>query len=75
LKIEIETNERQPKNIEILDLAVQPLPVRSFGVAHIARVLVRRGLSEFRDGTLSRHKGLMKVAKRVAKALKATGEA
>ena len=75
LKIEIETNERQPKNIEILDQTVQPLPVRSFGVAHNARVFVRRGLSEFRDGTLSRHKGLMKVAKRVAKALKATGEA
>lgn len=59
--------------IEVIDRAVPAPAVRSFGPAYNAGVLLRRGLSEFRDGTLSRHKRLMKVATGAAKALKATG--
>jgi hypothetical protein len=62
-------------DIEIVDRPVPAPPIRGFGTAHNARVLVRRGLSEFRDNTLSRHDGLLKSAERIAKALKTTGEA
>lgn len=59
--------------VEVFDRTVPAPAVRSFGPAYNAGVLLRRGLSEFRDGTLSRHKRLMKVATGAAKALKATG--
>ena len=59
--------------IEVIDRAVPAPAVRSFGPAYNAGVLLRRGLSEFRDGTLSRHKRLMTVATGAARAFKATG--
>jgi hypothetical protein len=45
-----------------------------FGVVHNTGVLLRRGLSEFRDTTLMRHDGLLRVAKGFARALKVTGD-
>ncbi len=74
LVLEVQATPRQLINVEILDRVAPSAPVYSFGAAHNARVLLRRRLSEFRDGTLSRHKGLLKAAKRVARALKVTGE-
>ena len=75
LKFDVQSVPGQVRKIEIVDRSAKTLLTSSFGTAHNARVLVRRGLSEFRDSTLSRHKGLLKTAKRIAKALKATGEA
>jgi hypothetical protein len=75
LMLEVEAELSHPRNIEIVDRASSLDPVRGFGVAHNVRVFLRRGLSEFRDNTLSRHKGLLRIAKRIAKAAKATGEA
>lgn len=75
LVLEVQAVPGQLGNIEIIDRATPSAPIHSFGTAHNARVLLRRGLSEFRDGTLSRHKGLMKVAKRLAKTMKTTGDA
>lgn len=75
LIFEVQAVPGQPRAIEVVDRARPALPIPSFGPAHNARVLVRRGLSELRDGALSRHQGLMKVAKRAARALKTTGDA
>jgi hypothetical protein len=74
LTIQVHTAPGQLRNIEIVDRAAPAGPIRSFGAAHNVRVLARRGLSEFRDGILSRNKGLMKVAKRLAKTMEATGD-
>ncbi|MGD0479264.1 MAG: hypothetical protein ABSA42_03780 [Terracidiphilus sp.] len=74
LILEVQAAPGQLRNIEILDRSKQTVPVRSFGFSHNARVLVRRGISEFRDNTLSRHEGLLKAAKRVARGLKVTGD-
>jgi hypothetical protein len=73
--LELEAELSQPRNIEIVDQVSSLEPVLGFGVSHNVRVFVRRGLSEFRDNTLSHHKGLLRIAKRIAKAAKATGEA
>lgn len=75
LTLEVRAVPGQLKNIEIIDKDAHTVPVYSFGSVHNARVLVRRGLSEFRDSTLSRHKVLMKIAKRLVRAAKASGEA
>lgn len=73
LAFELQAAPGQIKTIEVVDRSASAAPVRSFGPAYNARVLLRRGLSEFRDGTLSRHKRLLKVATRAARTLKATG--
>lgn len=75
LMLEVQAVPGQLRNVEIVDRAAPPAPIHSFGTAHNARVLLRRGLSEFRDNSLSNHKNLLKVAKRLAKAMKATGSA
>lgn len=75
LVLEVQVVPGRLREIEIVDRAAPAVPIHSFGIAHNARVLVRRGLSEFRDGTLSRHKGLIKIATRLAKIMKATGDA
>lgn len=74
LLLEVQAVPGQLRNIEILDRAKQTVPIRSFGFSHNTRVLARRGLSEFRDNTLARHGGLLKIAKGIAKGLKLTGE-
>jgi hypothetical protein len=72
LKFEVEA-EGRPKTIEIIDQTPSPT-IRSFGVAHNIRVLIRRGLSEFRDNTLSHHSGALRIAKKVVETIKATGD-
>jgi hypothetical protein len=74
LKLEVRAEPGQVRNIEIVDRRNPDEQVNGFGIVHNARVLVRRGLSEFRDNTLSRHSGLLKAAKRVARGMKVTGD-
>jgi len=76
LKIEVQTDDPgQVRNIEIVDREQPQQHASGFGIVHNTAVLLRRGLSEFRDNTLARHGGLLKVAKQVAKGLKVTGDA
>jgi hypothetical protein len=75
LKLEIQAEADELRNIEIADrVPYQQRPI-SFGMVHNTKVLVRRGLSEFRDKTLARHSGLLQAAKTVARKLKVTGDA
>lgn len=74
LKLEIEAEAGQIRNVEIIDSPGSHKQLKSFGMLHNARVLVRRGLSEFRDNTLAKHSGLLKAAKRIARGMKATGD-
>jgi hypothetical protein len=74
LQLEVHAEPGLPRNIEIIDRAHLHHQPR-FGVAYNTRVMIRRGLSEFRDNTLARHDGLLRVAKGLAKTLKATGDA
>ena len=75
LQFEMQAEAGQVKAIEIVDRVRPAPPIRSFGSGHNARVLLRRGLSEFRDNTLSHHKVLLQIARRCVQALKAKGEA
>ncbi|MDW5265036.1 MULTISPECIES: hypothetical protein [Acidobacteriaceae] len=74
LKLEVQMDAGQLRNIEIVDSQIANQHLKGFGMAHNARVLVRRELSEFRDNTLSKHSGLLKAAKRVARGMKVTGD-
>ncbi len=73
LKFEIESEMGQVNTVEIIDQAA-PFAARSFGFAYNTRVFIRRGLSEFRDNTLSHHRGALKMATRFVKTIKATGD-
>jgi hypothetical protein len=75
LKLEVQAGPGQVRNIEIVDREQPHEQANGFGVVHNTGVLIRRGLSEFRDNTLARHGGLLKVAKGVARVLKVTGNA
>lgn len=75
LKLEVQVDDPgQVLNIEIVDREQPQQQARGFGIVHNTGVLLRRGLSEFRDNTLARHGGLLKIAKRVARGLKVTGD-
>jgi hypothetical protein len=75
LKLEVQLNDPgQVLNIEVVDREQPQRPESGFGIVHNTRVLMRRGLSEFRDNTLARHSGLLKIAKSVAKGMKVTGD-
>lgn len=75
LKLEIQAdNPSQVLNIEVVDREQPQQQARGFGVVHNVGVLLRRGLSEFRDNTLARHSGLLNIAKGVARGLKVTGD-
>lgn len=74
LQLEVEADSRQTRSIEIVDRTQPHAQAAGFGLAHNARVLLRRGLSEFRDNTLARHDGLLKAANGVARILKVTGD-
>jgi len=74
LRLEVQVYPGQVRNVEILDQEKPHEPLKSLGVLHNMGVLVRRGLSEFRDNTLVRHGRLLKIAKGIAKVLKATGD-
>jgi hypothetical protein len=75
LKLELQADPTQVRNIEIVDQSQPRWQDSEFGITHNAGVLLRRGLSEFRDTTLARHAGLLSIAQRIAKALKVTGDA
>jgi hypothetical protein len=75
LKLEVLANSGQVRNIQIVDRERAPQHASDFGVVHNAGVLMRRGLSEFRDNTLARHGKLLKAAKGIARVLKVTGDA
>jgi hypothetical protein len=74
LRLEVEADNDQVRNIEVVDRQ-QPDRARGFGIVHNTGALLRRGLSEFRDNTLARRPGLLKIAKGVARGLKVTGDA
>jgi hypothetical protein len=75
LKLEVLADSGQVRTIELVDQERAPQHASAFGVVHNAGVLMRRGLSEFRDNTLARHSELLKAAKRIARVLKVTGDA
>lgn len=68
LRLDVEVRPGQLHKIEVLDRIAPPPRRYSFGPGHNARVAFRRFSSEFRDNSLSRHKGLLKVAKKIARA-------
>jgi hypothetical protein len=75
LRLEIQADPGEMRNVEIVDRK-QPHPqAGGFGLVHNTGVLIRRGLSEFRDNTLAQHGALLKAAKGIARALKVTGDA
>ncbi len=75
LKLEVQAGPGETHGIEIVDREHPQERANGFGLAHNARVMLRRGLSEFRDNTLSRHDGLLKIAKGIVRGLKVTGDA
>jgi hypothetical protein len=75
LKLVVQSDPGQVRSVEILDRAPHHRRTTGFGMVHNTKVLLRRGLSEFRDNTLARHSGLLKAAKTVARKLKVTGDA
>ncbi len=75
LKLELQSNDPgQMLNIEVVDRDQPQCQKSGFGIVHNTRVMMRRGLSEFRDNTLARHGGLLKIAKGVVRGLKMTGD-
>lgn len=74
IQLEVELGPGQKKDIEILDHARPVTPARRSGLTYSFGVLLRRGLSEFRDNTLARHPGLLRAATGVARGLKVTGD-
>ena len=74
IQLHVEADAGQSKYIEIVDRP-RPIPqAKRSGVTYSFGVLLRRELSEFRDNTLSRHPGMLKVTREVARRLKMTGE-
>jgi hypothetical protein len=74
LQLEVQADDPgQVLNIEIVDREQPQQQAGGFGIVHNTGVMLRRGLSEFRDNTLARHGGLLKIAKGVARGLKVTG--
>jgi hypothetical protein len=75
LNLELEMDPHHVKMIEIMDQELpRPAPRASFGILHNSGVLLRRGLSEFRDNALAHHDNTLKAARLVAKKLKITGD-
>jgi hypothetical protein len=73
LSLEVEAHPGQVRRIEIIDREMARPGTVSFGYAYNLSVLVRRALSEFRDNTLARNEGLLKVANAIAKLLRVSG--
>lgn len=74
IQFEVESAAGQTREIEIRDFCELRSPFREPGISYSARVFFRRELSEFRDNTLSRHPAMLKLAKKVVKRLKVTGD-
>lgn len=73
LKLEIPARPGQARTIEIMDWERTRQNTGGLGIRYNAGVLVRRVLSEFRDNTLARNEGLLRVANSIARALRVTG--
>lgn len=74
VRFEIEIDPGEQGNIEIVDHRRPLIPKRQPGVTYSLGVLLRRSLSEFRDNTLARHPGLLRVATGLVRGLKVTGD-
>lgn len=75
LRIEIMSEPEAAHEVEIVDRRQpHPAPAR-LGAAYKTRVALRRRLSELRDNVLARDERLLKAARRLARAFKATGDA
>ena len=74
LRLEVQAQPGEHRVIEIVDRERARRRPSSLGMAYNARVLLRRGLSEFRDNTLARHEGLLKAANGIARVLGVTGD-
>lgn len=73
LEFEVELQPRQTARLR-LELSSFESKSPSFGSLYSGKVLLRRGLSEFRDEVLSRHPALSRAAKRIVNVLGATGD-
>jgi hypothetical protein len=74
IQFEVEADPGQIREIEIEDYPQSSPQLKNPGVTYSIGVYFRRGLSEFRDNTLSRYPSLLEGAKKVAKSLKVTGD-
>ncbi len=73
LQLEVKALPGQERTIEIGCAEKPRHKATGFGVVYNVRVALRRALSEFRDNTLAQHDGLLRIANRIARALKITG--
>jgi hypothetical protein len=73
LRLEVQCNPGQTRKIEIVDRPRRAIPVGRAPMAYNLNVALRRGLSEFRDNTLARHPGALRIARRLMHGLKVTG--
>lgn len=74
IQLEVEIGPDQRMEIEILDQPGSWMPATRSSLRYTAKVLLRRCLSEFRDNTLARHPGLLRIATGVVRRLKVTGD-
>jgi hypothetical protein len=74
LKLECRVEANSCANIEVRYRSRSVDRAHSFGWTYNAGVMLRRGLSEFRDTTLKTHPKLLGIAKSVARRMKVTGE-
>ena len=70
LTLEVDAEPGQSRTIEIADREQVRPAASPLGVAYNTRVLLRRGLSEFRDNTLARNNRVLRAARRFAGVLK-----
>lgn len=70
LEIELDTVECQTVRIEVIDREQARQKTSGLGVAYNARVMLRRGLSEFRDYSVARKDKLKTAARNIANTLK-----
>lgn len=74
IQLEVEIGPDQRMEIEILDHRRSWTPTMRSSFRYTVKVLLRRCLSEFRDNTLARHPGLLRIATGVVRRLKVTGD-
>jgi hypothetical protein len=70
LRLEVQMDPGQVKDIEVLDHPRHSVRPTSLGASYSLGVLLHRGLSEFRDNTLMKHPTALNVAKALARTLK-----
>jgi len=70
LRLEVQMDLGQVKEIEVLDHPRRAVRPTSLGASYSMGVLFHRGLSEFKDKTLTKHPTALKVARALARTLK-----